>query len=155
MSNVDGEGRAVLARLKEQLSQRLQTAYGATQKRDCDIFLLRLERYFADFYEPLARLYGSRPDFQATLDHLGQSMLDFYLARPEPLKIRDLQRNLSPDWFQAETMVGYIFYTDIFAGTLPDAGDTSRLYARTRRDLRPPDAVAQTPPRRQRWRLRG
>jgi hypothetical protein len=37
--------------------------------------------------------------------------------RPEPLKLLDLERDLSPDWFQREHMVGYVCYVERFAGT--------------------------------------
>ncbi len=91
--------------------------------RDVDLFCIRLERYFADFYLPLYQLYGARADFTQHLNALGQQMLDAYLARPEPLRLLDIQRQISPDWFQRETMIGYVCYTDLFAGTLQGVRD--------------------------------
>jgi amylosucrase len=87
-------------------------------ERDRDIFLLRLERYFADLYGPLQRLYGGHPGLATLLDQLGQRLVAAYAARPNRLKLRDLERELSPDWFQHPAMVGGIYYVDRFAGTL-------------------------------------
>ena len=125
MSSLDHDDleHAARHRITEHLAQRLSAVYSEGQKRDCDIFLMRFTRYFADFYQPLALLYGGRPDFDTTLDALAESMLNFYIARNEALKLRDLERGLTPDWFEAETMVGYIFYTDLFAGTLRGVRD--------------------------------
>jgi len=49
----------------------------------------------------------------------------FYVARPEDLKLLDLERSLVPGWFQSERRIGYVFYVDRFAGTL--AGIKERL----------------------------
>lgn len=86
--------------------------------RDGDLFLIGLERYFADFYQPLQTLYGTRPDFFTQLAALGEAMLAAYIARPAALRLLDLERQITPDWFQHETMVGYVCYVDRFAGTL-------------------------------------
>ncbi|MCU0495710.1 MAG: alpha-amylase family glycosyl hydrolase, partial [Chloroflexaceae bacterium] len=87
-------------------------------QRDADLLLLRLERHFDDFYGPLHQLYGTRPDFTQHLNALGDQMLRAFIARPEPLRLLDMQRMVNPDWFQRETMVGYVCYTDLFAGNL-------------------------------------
>ena len=39
------------------------------------------------------------------------------------LRRLDLQRDLEADWFLRETMVGYAFYIDRFAGTIPGVVD--------------------------------
>src|SRR5690348_1194082 len=87
-------------------------------QRDRDIFLLRLERYFADLYAPLRRLYAGHPGFAAMLEQLGPRLVAACAARSNRLKLRDLERELSPDWFQHPSMVGGIYYVDRFAGTL-------------------------------------
>lgn len=40
--------------------------------------------------------------------------------RPDRLRQRDRLREIDDDWFQSETMVGYVTYVDRFAGTLAD-----------------------------------
>ena len=86
--------------------------------RDADLFLLRLERYFSDFYRPLQQIYGEREDFKQHLLTLGELLLTNYIARPEQLRQIDLERQMTPGWFQHECMLGYVCYTDLFADTL-------------------------------------
>jgi amylosucrase len=86
--------------------------------RDADLFLIRLERYFEDLYLPWLKLYGDRTDASQQFNALFERMLDAYIARPESLRLLDLERQFTPDWFQRENMVGYVCYTDRFAGNL-------------------------------------
>jgi amylosucrase len=86
--------------------------------RDVDIFLLRLESYFEDLYVPLLQLYGDRQDVHQQFDVLFDRMLDAYVHRPEPLRLLDLERQFAPDWFQQSHEIGYVCYTELFAGTL-------------------------------------
>jgi amylosucrase len=86
--------------------------------RDADLFLLRLERYFEDLYLPLQQLYGARGDWAHQLDQLLDQLVTAYVARPERLRHLDIERQITPDWFQRPSMLGYVCYTDLFAGTL-------------------------------------
>lgn len=86
--------------------------------RDADVFLLRLERYWQDLHDGLKPPYGSRENFEPFLERLVRLLAKNYAARPEPLKLLDLERNLVPGWFQNEHRIGYVFYTDRFAGDL-------------------------------------
>lgn len=108
----------------EALKQRLESPlrkYCPT--RDGDLFLLRLERYFNDFYGPLVQLYGQRADFTQQLTALADLMLDGYLARSDALRLLDIERQLSPDWFQHQAMLGYVCYASRFAGSLREVGE--------------------------------
>ena len=87
-------------------------------RRDCDIFRLRLERYFADFYQAFAAIYSQHPAFSLELETIARLLVEYYLNRPEDLKKLDLSREITPDWFQWESMVGGIYYVDKFAGNL-------------------------------------
>lgn len=107
--------RDAYAALMSRLTPRLREQ---CTPRDADLFRLRLERYFADFYPPLLQLYGARADFEQQVAALGDQMLAAYLARPETLRLIDLERQITPDWFQRETMLGYVCYADLFAGKL-------------------------------------
>ncbi len=86
--------------------------------RDRDVFLVRLERWFQNLIDGLGPVYGRRPDFADFVNELVCTLAAQYVRRPEPLKLLDLERDLSSDWFQRETMVGYVCYVERFAGTL-------------------------------------
>lgn len=87
-------------------------------QRDQDLFKARLARHFQDLLDALLPLYGAREDFEDFLEKLVVSMAETYLERSEELKVLDIQRELQPDWFLQESMVGYVFYTERFAKTL-------------------------------------
>jgi amylosucrase len=84
-----------------------------------DIFDLRLARSAPDLWPMLEALYGARPDYAAFRDRLLAAMRKGWEARPADLRRLDLQRDLEPDWFQRPDRAGYVFYIDLFAGTLP------------------------------------
>lgn len=86
-----------------------------------EIFKIRLEQGLADITRPLQRLYGHREDFEAWLWRLLELAAKAYAARPTDLRRLDLQRVHQPDWFQQANMVGYVAYTDRFAGSLRGA----------------------------------
>lgn len=113
--NMSSASRSVFEALIQRLVPALATRCAP---RDVDIFLLRLESYFEDLYLPLVQLYGERADFQQQFEALFDEILDAYVARPELLRLLDLERQFMPDWFQRPNIVGYVCYTDLFAGTL-------------------------------------
>ena len=49
---------------------------------------------------------------------LFEQIVEAYAARPEPLRLLDLERQFTPDWFERSHMVGYVCYPDLFAETL-------------------------------------
>ncbi|WP_424952199.1 alpha-amylase family protein [Deinococcus sp.] len=99
--------------------ERLRTAFD--DDRDADTFLLRLERYGPDLRESLGAVYGeATPDLYLRLQ---DALLLGYHERPAELKRLDEARLLRPDWLQQETMLGYVAYTDRFAGTLKGVGE--------------------------------
>lgn len=83
-----------------------------------DIFLVRLRLYWSDVLRPLTQLYGGRDDFAAWAARLLRIVAEGYAQRPPELRILDLRRQGEPDWFQQPGMLGYVAYTDRFAGTL-------------------------------------
>jgi amylosucrase len=80
---------------------------------DQRLFDLRWERSEADLFRSLHAIYGKRPEFEKNLKSM---LLDRWQERPTELKDLDLRRDLNPDWFLSENMVGYVFYVDRFAG---------------------------------------
>ncbi|WP_425146860.1 alpha-amylase family protein [Deinococcus sp.] len=95
---------------------RLRAAFD--DDRDADTFLLRLKRYGPELQESLETVYGAQaaPLYQRLTD----ALLLGYHERPADLRRLDEARLLRPDWLQQETMLGYVAYTDRFAGTLRD-----------------------------------
>ncbi len=79
------------------------------------IFELRWERSEQDLLQPLQRLYGEQHSLNALLKEL---LLKHWRKRPLDLKELDLKRDLSPNWFLSEKMIGYVFYVDRFADRL-------------------------------------
>lgn len=82
------------------------------------LFELRLTRRFQDLYDGLEPVYGQRDDFGNFLSRLAEAMATAWVARPDVLKTLDFERDLTPDWFQRESMFGYVFYVERFGGTL-------------------------------------
>ncbi len=102
----------------DKLQQSLKPALKGLTKRDKELFLIRLERYFQNLFDGLYPIYGHRPDFDGFLSRLVGLMASYYRERPEDLKALDFERDLTPDWFQRETMVGYVFYVERFADSI-------------------------------------
>jgi amylosucrase len=101
-------------RSAEEQLQRLRTSFD--DDRDADTFLLRLERYGFDLQESLRAVYGEAAE--ELYLRLQDALLLGYHERPADLKRLDEARLLRPDWLQQETMLGYVAYTERFAGTL-------------------------------------
>jgi amylosucrase len=90
--------------------------------RDVDLFVVRLRRWWADLVEGLRGPYGGRRDLDGLLERVAVLLAERYRERAEELKLLDLERSIRPDWFQDPGMVGYVCYTDRFAGTLEGVG---------------------------------
>lgn len=80
------------------------------------IHAARMRRHWPIALHGFRQLYGDAwPDLAAAV----RTRLDRHLdERPARLAERDLQREAQPDWYQSAEMVGYVAYTDRFAGTL-------------------------------------
>ena len=87
---------------------------------DADLFELRWHRNAADALAPLTRLY---PEAEGLEDRLRALLLKHASERPEDLRALDLARDVEPNWFLSQKMVGYVFYADRFAGTFADVPD--------------------------------
>ncbi len=84
-----------------------------------ELFCSRLDLFMADVERPLRKLYGERDDYQTWRDHFLTIVARSYARRSAGLRRLDMQRLTQPDWFQQSNMVGYVCYTDRFAGDLP------------------------------------
>ncbi|NND90148.1 MAG: alpha-amylase [Granulosicoccus sp.] len=107
----------------ESASVSLEQTLASLQPRDQQLFRLRLARWFQNLYDGLWPVYGQRADFNAFIGRLVQLMATYYVKRPDELKTLDLERDLEPDWFQHESMLGYVFYVEQFAGRLDKVQD--------------------------------
>jgi amylosucrase len=83
-----------------------------------EILSLRFARSLEDLFRPLAGLYGSHPDYGRFCRQLIAALVAAQEERPAVLQTLDLRRDLEPDWFLREKMVGYVFYIDRFNGSL-------------------------------------
>ncbi len=92
---------------------------------DDALFDLRWQRAAADLMAPLLRLYGKRMSPDALRDRLRALLARKWAERPRDLRALDLARDLSPEWFQDQSMAGYVFYVDRFAGSM--AGVAERI----------------------------
>ena len=83
-------------------------------------FRLRWERFGPEIEASLRAVYGDRAaDVTARVRELVRAAHE---ARPDDLRELDERRLLSPDWLQDPSQVGYVAYTDRFAGTLAGVG---------------------------------
>ena len=76
--------------------------------------LMRYDRWAPDLWAGLAEVYAAAEVLPAIVDVIAA----VHQQRPSPLRERDRERLLRPDWFQDEHAVGYVAYTDLFAGDL-------------------------------------
>jgi amylosucrase len=85
---------------------------------EADAFLTRLEQLSFDILEPLDQVYRGVTDPEKLAGDLVLDALHATAARPVPLRLLDRRREIDPAWFQRSRMIGYVCYTDRFAGTL-------------------------------------
>ena len=79
-------------------------------------FDLRWERYGADLITALENVYGERA-WEVT-DRVRELVRAKFDQRSDELRELDEARLLRPDWLQLPSQVGYVAYTERFAGTL-------------------------------------
>jgi len=108
------EARAHHARVVAALGDTLATL-PVTERH---LFEARLARRFEDLFDGLEPVYGQRPDFAGFLERLVTTLARGWVVRPDASKALDMERDLAPDWFQHESMLGYVFYVERFAGSL-------------------------------------
>ncbi len=115
LSALSNKARVTLESLQ---TPQLDEILNSLGMRDRQLFRLRLARQFSNLFDGLEPLYGARPDFATVLGRLVLKLAEFYRDRPEALKVLDLERELTPDWFQRPEMVGYVAYAERFAPNL-------------------------------------
>mgnify|MGYP001212066610 FL=1 len=106
------------SRARRQSTPTIDDPFDALEPLERDIFHTRVELYWHDVMRPLRRLYGERADFDQWAKSLLAMAKRGYTRRPAELRLLDLRRQGEPDWFQKPDMLGYVAYTDRFAGNL-------------------------------------
>ena len=90
---------------------------GASTSVGVDELLARARRWGPDL-EAGVRAVFDGPAADDLVARLAEVVATGWIARPEPLRARDRERLLTPDWFQRPDTVGYVAYADRFADTL-------------------------------------
>jgi amylosucrase len=96
---------------------RLASAVGTDA--EATALLARYDRWAGDLYDGLAAVYDAATVLPAVLDVVA----GVHRSRRPVLRARDGERVLRPDWFQDSTALGYVAYTDLFAGTIDGVRD--------------------------------
>lgn len=102
--------------LAAQASERLEP-------RDAAALQARVARRFVDAYEPLEHLYGSAHQLGELVAGLLERVVEASARRSEDLRRLDHRREIDPDWYLHERNIGYVCYTDRFAGRLEAVAD--------------------------------
>lgn len=79
-----------------------------------DIFQKRLAKH----HDELKWLYMELYQNDSMFAELCTNMYQYYKERRQQLKVRDEQREKTPDWFKKNDMLGMMLYIDNFAGNL-------------------------------------
>ena len=92
--------------------QRLAKALSADP--DLNGLLDRFDRYVEDLWDGVEVVY----DAHTILPQIVDVIVRIHKGRSAALRHRDNQRILQPDWYQDPNAIGYVCYTDLFAGDL-------------------------------------
>jgi amylosucrase len=99
----------------------------AATDEDREALADRADRWLPQTRSALHAVYGEDAD---VLGDALQVVAATWADRPARLRRRDVRREAAPDWFLSERMVGYVTYTDRFAGDLRGiAGHLDHLQA--------------------------
>jgi amylosucrase len=109
--------------LQEEFNRILRGPLRLMDVVEQEIFRIRFELYMADVLRPLQALYGERPDYAQVVLKCLDIVARAYAKRPGDLRLLDISRATEPDWFQRSGMLGYVAYSDRFAGSLPGVAE--------------------------------
>ena len=95
-------------------ASRQRLAKALSGDPDLNGLLDRFDRYADDLWAGIDVVY----DAHTILPQIVDVIVRIHKARSAELRHRDNQRILQPDWFQDPNAIGYVCYTDLFAGNL-------------------------------------
>ncbi len=81
-------------------------------------FIQRLLENFPRLFSIYYQLYSYHYDFFYHIQDLLNTLARMWIERSDELKLLDDERELDPDWFQSQKMLGAVCYVDKFAGDL-------------------------------------
>lgn len=102
MLSIPQQARAALVYIKDALSNDPETESLLEDK----LFVDRLDMNFVTVYGIQSELYGHRQDALDSLVALVKTMAKYWTERPDYLKKLDKKRELEPDWFLSNEMLG-------------------------------------------------
>lgn len=85
------------------------------------VLAARLQRHWATVEHGVRSLYPEGGD--SLLASLREMVTACVGSRSAQLFVRDLAREANPGWFQGPDQVGYVCYSDLFAGSLPGVAE--------------------------------
>ena len=100
-------------RLLPRLEARFET-YSSQHPQEWQDFRSRIDEHFPRLFGLLIRLYGEQFDFFYYIETLLYSLAASWIERPTELKELDRTRELNPDWYQSNQMMGGVCYVDAF-----------------------------------------
>ncbi|MBF0250476.1 MAG: alpha-amylase [Alphaproteobacteria bacterium] len=88
------------------------------KQKDMRYFYTRLGANFYAIHSLFHLLYGDRRDVPEMMLKLVETLARRYIARPDRLRAKDLEREVNHNWFLSQEWVGMALYSDGFAGDL-------------------------------------
>ena len=102
MLTVTQQAQAALSHVKH----ALQASTSHSHLLEDQAFVDRLDMNFVTIYGIQSELYGYRADCLASLVELVTIIAESWQERPEHLRKLDKKRELDPEWFQSNDMLG-------------------------------------------------
>lgn len=81
-------------------------------------FEMRIDEHWPALFELLYQLYGTRYDFFYHVEQILTTAANAWADRSDELRLSDQHRINTPNWFEAEDMVGGALYVDLFSENL-------------------------------------
>ncbi len=104
-----------LSRLLPRLENRFK---GHLEPEVWEDYSRRLSKNFPQLFGCLHHLYGHLYDFFFHVESILISTTELWISRNDELKALDALREMHPDWFQSNRMVGAMCYVDLYADNL-------------------------------------
>lgn len=98
------------------------------KKQELRYFYSRLGANFYAIYSLFEKLYGARPDFDAQIQALVQTLAKSYVKRPESMRKKDRIREADHQWFLHQRWVGMALYANGFSDNLDDLNSKVRYF---------------------------
>lgn len=108
---------ATLEQIRPELEVEAERRLGRPEAAS---FLARVDTHFLDIYEPVDALYVANHDVDELVQRLVLLALWSAADRSADLRELDRRREVDPQWYQRERLIGYVCYVDRFCDTLAE-----------------------------------